>query len=68
MAYELRLTQEELDELRQSLRCDLDETHDELRRTRNIEYKEQVKHHLGVIDRLMKMVETARCAEHVGVS
>jgi hypothetical protein len=68
MAHELRLSDEELAELGRILQRELDTTRGELRRTRNLDYKEEVRHRMEMTDRLRRIIETAKAGQHVGVS
>ena len=56
----IRLSDEEIEELEMLLHRELDSTRVELRRTRNPQFRDGIKHHMRVTEQMLATVEDAR--------
>lgn len=59
MQHTLTLSDEELDEIDHVLEGEIRTTRVELRRTRNLDYRHQVRHHLDVMERVHERMHHA---------
>lgn len=59
MLHEVQWTVEELAELRRMITHEWMETRDELHHTSNLEYREKVKSHVGLLGGMMRKLVTA---------
>jgi hypothetical protein len=59
MTYELRLSEEQLRIVRQILEQELQTVHAELRRTHNVDFKDQVRHRMESISQALHAMEQA---------
>ena len=60
MAYQIDLSDEELDELDLVLRQEFRSTRIELRRTRNPEYRGEVRHHMDLVEHILESLGSAK--------
>jgi ABC-type phosphate transport system auxiliary subunit len=66
MTYQISLSQEELQTVRQVLEEELEAVHTELRRTRNMDFKEQVRHRMESISQALHAMEQAAGSSQAG--
>ncbi len=60
MTTAIRLSDEEIEELELLLHRELDSTRVELRRTRNPQFRDGIKHYMRVTEHMLEVVEGAR--------
>lgn len=65
MTHQLIVTEEELSILDQVLRQEIDNTRNELRRTRNPEYRDAVHHRMTLAEHMLELIGQASAAGHV---
>jgi len=66
MTFEIKFTEDELRTVRQILEQELETVHAELRRTHNMDYKEQVRHRIEAISHSLHAIEDASAGSQKG--
>lgn len=63
MVHSILLSDEELTELDELLRGEITRGHQELRRTRNPRFRDGVRHHIELMERIHQMAESAGASQ-----
>jgi|AntAceMinimDraft_16_1070373.scaffolds.fasta_scaffold509488_1 hypothetical protein len=63
MVHSILLSDEELTELDELLRGEITRGHQELRRTRNPRFRDGVRHHVELMERIHQMAESAGASQ-----
>jgi hypothetical protein len=65
MSHTIEVSDEQIFQLQALLEEGIKRTHEELRRTENYNYREMLRHNLNLMEKLMKLVETAEMTAQV---